>query len=174
MKKKSRKEPTKSPQAAWAADAGIPFQQVRALIDLLEERGLEEFEMERGGIRIRIKRQSAATAAVAPASNPAAGPAAATGSARPEVAAEIEVPGEDVHIVRSPIVGTFYATPRPDAPPFVQVGDGVTVGQVLCIVEAMKLMNEIEADVAGEVTRIYVENAQPVEYNEPLFGIRPT
>lgn len=171
MRKKSRKEPKNSPKADLAAGAGIPFDQVRALIDLLEERGLEEFELERAGVRIRIKRQGAAPAYASPASNPTVG----VGLARSGAAAETEVPGEEegIHIVRSPIVGTFYATARPDAPPFVRVGDAVTVGQVLCIIEAMKLMNEIEADMAGEITRIYVENAQPVEYNEPLFGIRP-
>jgi acetyl-CoA carboxylase biotin carboxyl carrier protein len=77
-------------------------------------------------------------------------------------------------MVKSPIVGTFYASPAPDAEPFVQVGDHVEPGQVLCIIEAMKLMNEIESDVAGEIIRIHVENGQPVEYGEPLFSIRPT
>jgi len=79
----------------------------------------------------------------------------------------------NAHVVRSPIVGTFYAAPSPDAEPFVRVGDRVRVGQVLCIVEAMKLMNEIESDVAGTVLQVYPKNAQPVEYGEPLFAIRP-
>ncbi len=97
----------------------------------------------------------------------------ARAEAAPPGAAEVELRGEDIHVVKSPIVGTFYASPRPDAPPFIKLGDAVAVGQVLCIIEAMKLMNEIEADVAGEVVRIYVESAQPVEYGESLFAIRP-
>ena len=80
----------------------------------------------------------------------------------------------DEHIVKSPIVGTFYAGPSPDAGPFVRVGDFVEAGQTVCIIEAMKLMNEIEADIGGEVARILVENGQPVEYGEPLFALRPT
>src|SRR6266403_263850 len=83
-------------------------------------------------------------------------------------------PSEDLHMVKSPIVGTFYGSPSPSSDAFVKVGAHVEMGQVLCIVEAMKLMNEIEADAAGEVVRIFVENGQPVEYGQPLFGIRPS
>ena len=172
-----RKPPTTDkPPRAPAADNFIPFEQVQALIDLLEERGLEEFELEREGLRIRVKRRGAAAPApvfenyLAPSAEPArvepAPPAAAV--------AEGELRSEDLHIIKSPIVGTFYAAPRPDAPSFVQPGDEVAVGQVLCIIEAMKLMNEIEADAAGEIVRVYVENAQPVEYGESLFAIRPS
>jgi acetyl-CoA carboxylase biotin carboxyl carrier protein len=82
--------------------------------------------------------------------------------------------GEDLHLVKSPIVGTFYGSPSPGAEPFVKVGVHVDVGQTLCIVEAMKLMNEIESEVSGEVLRIFAENGQPVEYGQPLFGIRPS
>lgn len=163
-----------------AAETTLPLDQIRELIDLLEERGLEEFELERAGVRIRIKRRGAVgpppvfESYAAPPANPAPSPVAKAPSEEGEAeAAELGLRGEDVHIVKSPIVGTFYAAPRPDALPFVKLGDEVEVGQVLCIVEAMKLMNEIEADVAGEITRIYVENAQPVEYGEPLFAIRP-
>jgi acetyl-CoA carboxylase biotin carboxyl carrier protein len=81
---------------------------------------------------------------------------------------------EGLFIIKSPIVGTFFASPAPNAPPFVQVGDNVGVGQVLCIIEAMKLMNEIESEAAGEVVRAYVENGQPVEYSQSLFAIRPS
>jgi acetyl-CoA carboxylase biotin carboxyl carrier protein len=81
---------------------------------------------------------------------------------------------EEVHIIKSPIVGTFYSSPAPNAPPFVEVGDAVQVGQPLCIIEAMKLMNEIESEVAGEVVRAYVENGQPVEYGQSLFAIKPS
>ncbi len=105
------------------------------------------------------------------ASAPAAAPvAAAPPSAAAQLAAELE---EKLHEVKSPIVGTFYESPSPGAPPFVKVGDQVEVGQVLCIVEAMKLMNEIESDVAGEVVRRIASSGQPVEYGQPLFAIRP-
>jgi len=174
----------KEPAASKASnETGIPFDQVRQLIDLLEERGLEEFEFERAGVRIRIKRRGVASAPppvfesyISPANNAAApysrdNPSA---EAQARAATEMGVPVEDVHIINSPIVGTFYAAPRPDAPPFVQVGDRVEVGQVLCIIEAMKLMNEIEADMAGEIARVYAENGQPVEYGEHLFAIRPS
>lgn len=177
MKRKSSREGKAQPKANPAAATAIPFEQVRALIDLLEERGLEEFELERAGLRIRIKRRGGVgpppvfESAVNPSANPA--PPALVDTSSAAGPGEVGVRGEDVHVVKSPIVGTYYATPRPDAPPFVQLGDEVEVGQVLCIIEAMKLMNEIEADVAGEITRIYVENAQPVEYGESLFAIRP-
>ena len=105
--------------------------------------------------------------ASAPAAAPAA--AAAPASAAAELAAELE---EKLHEVKSPIVGTFYESPSPGAPPFVKVGDQVEVGQVLCIVEAMKLMNEIESDVAGEVVKRIAASGQPVEYGQPLFAIR--
>ncbi len=163
----SAKPPAKGERVA---DNFVPFEQIRALIDLLEERGLEEFELEREGVRIRIKRRGAAAPApvfVSPAGNSPA-PEISPAGAGLEAAGE----DEDVHVVRSPIVGTFYSGPRPDAPPFVKLGDTVDVGQVLCSIEAMKLMNEIEADVAGEIVRIYVENGQPVEYGEALFALR--
>jgi acetyl-CoA carboxylase biotin carboxyl carrier protein len=83
-------------------------------------------------------------------------------------------PAEVLHVIKSPIVGTFYAAPNPESGPFVKVGDSVQAGQTVCIIEAMKLMNEIEADISGEVARIMVENGQPVEYGEPLFALRPT
>ena len=84
------------------------------------------------------------------------------------------VPADDLHVIKSPIVGTFYSAPNPESGPFVKVGDTVQAGQTVCIIEAMKLMNEIEADISGEVARIMVENGQPVEYGEPLFALRPT
>jgi acetyl-CoA carboxylase biotin carboxyl carrier protein len=107
--------------------------------------------------------------ASAPAAAPVAAPAHAAPSAAAEFAAELE---EKLHEVKSPIVGTFYESPSPGAPAFVKVGDQVEVGQVLCIVEAMKLMNEIESDVAGEVVKRIAASGQPVEYGQPLFAIR--
>jgi len=106
----------------------------------------------------------------APAPAPAPNP---SGSASTPAAAEARA-SEDLHLVKSPIVGTFYGSPSPGAEPFVKVGAHIDTGQVLCIVEAMKLMNEIESDETGEVVRIFVENGQPVEYGQPLFGIRPS
>lgn len=181
MKPKKPKNAKNQRRRGSSTNSLIPFDQARAVIDLMEERGLEEFELEQAGVRIRIKRRGVGGAPVvfenfsAPAMNSPRAPGVETRSAeaQAEAAAEMGLQAEDVHIVKSPIVGTFYAAPRPDAPSFVRLGDVVDVGQVLCIVEAMKLMNEIEADVPGEITRIYVENSQPVEYGEPLFAILP-
>jgi acetyl-CoA carboxylase biotin carboxyl carrier protein len=156
--------------------------ELKELIDFLVEKDITEFELERGDLKVRVKRGSepvvvpvAAPAAIPVLSAPAtasvsAAPAAAT--APPAVPAE---PAEEagLHIVKSPIVGTYYEAPSPGSPPFIKVGDTVSAGQVLCIVEAMKLMNEIESDVAGEVVKILVTNNQPVEYGQSLFAIRP-
>ena len=171
-------------EGAAAGPAGVDLQEVERLLEFMSQHGLEEFEYERGGLRIRLKRPAAnsnspaqswaAAAEIGVAnSSPAAPRQAGAGAAPREAAVEAE-PSEDLYIVKSPIVGTFYAATSPGAEPFVKVGDQVAVGQVLCIIEAMKLMNEIESDVAGEVVRVYVENGQPVEYGESLFGIRPT
>jgi acetyl-CoA carboxylase biotin carboxyl carrier protein len=146
----------------------------------MTQHGLEEFEYEAGGLRLRLKKPSANS--VSPHTHNAlpeivvAAPAAARSvpaPAAPSPSAETAALAEDVHIVKSPIVGTFYEAPSPGAPAFVKLGDHVENSQVLCIVEAMKLMNEIESDAAGEIVRIYVENGQPVEYGESLFAIRP-
>lgn len=155
------------------------------MIDLLEKREISEFEMERAGLRVRIRRGNSRAETLGPAGwvevpgeapPPPVRPAA--GEGRPAGAAAAPPSGgeaaEDLYIIKSPIVGTFYASPAPNAPPFVKPGDTVQVGQVLCIVEAMKLMNEIESEVAGEVVRVYVETGQPVEYGESLFAIKPS
>ena len=182
MKKKTPRKTGKSRKPNPGRESALPLEQVRELIDLLEERGLEEFEFEREGVRIRIKRRGAvgvpppvfeSYAAPEPAASTAPKGETPSEEAQVQAAAEMGVAAEDVHIIKSPLVGTLYAAPQPDAPLFVHLGDTVEVGQVLCIVEAMKLMNEIEADIAGEIARIFVENAQPVEYGEPLFAIRP-
>ncbi|MCL5006187.1 MAG: acetyl-CoA carboxylase biotin carboxyl carrier protein [Acidobacteria bacterium] len=157
---------------------------IQQLIDLLIQREVAEFEMEKDGMRIRILRRAsggtvlsmptdAAQSIPAPSNNHLhATPAQADAPAASEPASE--EPLEDHHVIKSPIVGTFYASPAPDAPPFVDLGDDVDVGQVLCIVEAMKLMNEIESEVAGQIVRIHVENGQPVEYGQPLFTVKPS
>jgi len=157
---------------------------IQQLIDLLIEREVAEFEMEKDGMRIRIlRRESAGTMPSAPTSAahsltaPSNNPLHTTRAHSEEPAGQVtplEEVAEDVHVMKSPIVGTFFAAPAPDAPPFVNLGDLVDVGQVLCIVEAMKLMNEIESEAAGEIVRIHVENGQPVEYGQSLFTIKPS
>ena len=156
------------------------FDQIKELIDLTVRHKLQELEVESDGFRVRVRggevvslvrtEPSAASALPGAASPVASG----TGPIAPPPAAESTAPAaaSDLHVVTSPIVGTFYASPSPDSPAFVKVGDRVKKGQVLCIVEAMKLMNEIESDVDGVVTEIHPKNAQPVEYGEPLFGVR--
>jgi acetyl-CoA carboxylase biotin carboxyl carrier protein len=146
------------------------LKEIKELIKFLKDEEITEFELERGDVKVRMKRGGAAESsperiiAVHPAIQ--AGPAPTAGS----VAARVE---EELHLVRSPIVGTYYESPSPGSPPFVKPGDFVEAGQVLCIVEAMKLMNEIEADVAGELVKSLVKNGQPIEYGQELFAIRP-
>jgi acetyl-CoA carboxylase biotin carboxyl carrier protein len=171
-KRKARAEPS------LAGNALPEIDQVREWIDLMDERGVEEFELEKDGLRIRIRRRGSGLAPPPvfesyEGSSAPPPPVAAREIASMESSGEGVRVAEDLHIIKSPIVGTFYAAPQPGAPPFVEHGSTVEVGQVLCIVEAMKLMNEIEADVAGEIVRIYIESGQPVEYGESLFAIRP-
>ncbi|HKN33578.1 MAG TPA: acetyl-CoA carboxylase biotin carboxyl carrier protein [Terriglobales bacterium] len=161
--------------------------ELKELIEFLKEQDIAEFELERGDVKVRIKRAVPNSAVphdsrfvtVPPAPPPAPLPAQSpvTPPGHSATAAAKEVPAEaleeGLHMVRSPIVGTFYEAPSPGAPPFVKVGDSVEVGQVLCIVEAMKLMNEIESDVAGEIIKKLVTNGQPIEYGQELFVIRP-
>ncbi|MFB3920444.1 MAG: acetyl-CoA carboxylase biotin carboxyl carrier protein [Terriglobia bacterium] len=161
------------------------LQEIRQLIDLLIEREINEFEMERSGVRIRIKRGNSLAEVSGPggftATVPAPWPSPPPVHAAPAPApsggmgqTETEESSEELYIIKSPIVGTFYGSPSPNAPHFVKLGDVVEVGQPLCIIEAMKLMNEIEAEAAGEIVRIYVENGQPVEYGQSLFAINPS
>jgi acetyl-CoA carboxylase biotin carboxyl carrier protein len=157
--------------------------ELKELIEFLIEKDITEFELERGDVKVRIKRgveHVAAPAApvthfaVHTAAAPemvAAPPVAASAAGESAVAAPAAEQG--LHTVHSPIVGTFYECPSPGSPPFVKPGDTVEIGQVLCIVEAMKLMNEIEADVAGEIVKKLVANGQPIEYGQELFVIRP-
>jgi len=158
--------------------------ELKELIEFIIEKGIAEFELERGDVKVKIKRASEAPVvampdsryiAVHPAPVAAAAVVGASAAARADLAAggvSVPEPEEDLHIVRSPIVGTFYEAPSPGAPPFVKVGDPVEVGQVLCIVEAMKLMNEIECDVAGEIVKKLITNGQPIEYGQELFALR--
>jgi len=139
---------------------------IRALIDTLIEKQVEEFELEEDGRRIRIRRGGVVVAA-APAARPAA-------AAAPAAVSEARADDAGLVAVHSPIVGTYYESPSPGAAEFVRPGDRIEVGQVLCIVEAMKLMNEIEAEIAGEVVRKLVTNGQPVEFGQALMLVRPT
>ena len=158
--------------------------ELKELIDFLIEKDISEFELERGDVKVRIKRGVDAVAPVIAHTVPVAPVQMAVGhasamhqapSAAPPAAAAPPSPvaEEELHSVKSPIVGTFYEAPGPGALPFVKPGDQVAAGQVLCIIEAMKLMNEIESDVSGEVVKMLVSNGQPVEYGQPLFAIRP-
>ena len=164
----------------------MTLKEIRDLIDLITEKGIAELELERRGVRLRIKRNSNSVPQVTvygsehvlPPGEPVyhSAPAILSGNpghALPEPVAAAEARGEELNVVKSPMVGTFYEAPAPGAPPFVSVGDIVEAGQVLCIIEAMKLMNEIESEVDGEIVKRYVESAQPVEYGESLFALRP-
>ena len=149
--------------------------ELKELIEFLKEQDIAEFELERGDVKVRIKRGT--PVAIAPLTLPISAAPVPTPTTAPPVSASASPPAksadEGLHQVKSPIVGTFYESPSPGSPPFVKPGDTVEAGQVLCIIEAMKLMNEIEADVSGEVVKRLVNNGQPVEYGQPLFSIRP-
>jgi len=176
----ARKEKDEQP----AARASVNLDELRELIGLMRDNGLAELELEREDFRVRLRRDGGNThepnvvvpdrpsipipiidpVLRAPDAAPPAAPAADTKKSD-------DAP-EDLHIITSPIVGTFYRSPSPTADAFVKIGSNVEVDTVVCIIEAMKLMNEIQAEAAGEVVKIYVENGQPVEYGQPLFGIR--
>ena len=147
----------------------MDIRKVKKLIELLDESGIAEIEITEGEDAVRISRYATGVAAPAPVAMPPAAPAAVAPAPAATVAkAEAE---EEGHVVLAPMVGTFYSAPSPGAPPFVQVGDRVEIGDTLCIVEAMKMMNQIEAEVAGTVKSIRVQNGDPVEYGQILFVI---
>ena len=165
------------------SEPSLNLDELRELADLIEERGFTDFEFENEEIRVRISKQAvpqmvqqAQPVQAAPAISQQ--PAAETKPVVQETAATPEVPSEDADSddglfkIESPIVGTFYRSPGPDKDPFVKEGDTVAADSVVCIVEAMKLMNEIQAETSGEIVKIYVENGQPVEYGQPLFGVK--
>jgi acetyl-CoA carboxylase biotin carboxyl carrier protein len=151
--------------------------ELKELIELVAEKGFAEFELEHSGLKLRIVATTSAPPAAASVAPVQTVPAAVVPapSAVPVAPLAEEEPADteaDLQVVRAPIVGTFYRAPSPSAEPFVKIGDRVDVGAVLCIIEAMKLMNEIEADVAGTIVKIFADNAQPVEFGQPLFGIK--
>ncbi len=175
MKRKKTAKASESPSFA-----GPDIGEIEQLLRFMSEHNLEEFEYSRGDLRIRLRKPSAQVMVAAPRPSaelivPSAvsAPEPAVKSAEPGHAVDVRG-GEDLYLINSPIVGTFYASPSPGAEAFVKVGSHVDKGQTLCIVEAMKLMNEIESEISGEVLRIFAENGQPVEYGQPLFGIRPS
>ena len=168
----------KRARSAQRPPASVNMDELRELIDLLRENGLAELELENEGFRVRLRRESGAVeplhaAAPPPPPSPAPAPPPASTPAHPGTqATTAAAQDQDLHIIPSPIVGTFYRSPSPTADPFVKIGSNVEPESVVCIIEAMKLMNEIQAEATGEVVKIYVENGQPVEYGQPLFGIR--
>ena len=145
--------------------------EIRRLADLLRDYGLTEVEIEREGVRVRLRREPAVAAAPPAGSVVSASPAAVASAP----AASAAPAASEAHLltIEAPMVGTFYRSASPDAQPFVRDGDRVKKGQVVCIIEAMKLMNEIESKVAGRVVKVLVENTQPVEYGQPLFLLEP-
>jgi acetyl-CoA carboxylase biotin carboxyl carrier protein len=151
----------------------MDLRKLKKLIDLVQESGIGEIEITEGEEKVRISRQAPGSAQVlmaAPGMQPMSyGPA--SGLAPAAQAAPPPAPEPKGHQLKSPMVGTFYRAPSPGSPPFVEIGQSVTKGQTLCIIEAMKLLNEIESDASGTVKAILVENGQPVEYGQPLFTI---
>ena len=171
----------KRTRAAQKPAASVNMDELRELIGLLRDNGLAELELENEGFRVRLRRESERAesshvsvphhdpaAAQTPAPAPAPSGPAHPGTQATTAAAQ----DQDLHIIQSPIVGTFYRSPSPTAEAFVKIGSNVEPDTVVCIIEAMKLMNEIQAEMSGEVVKIYVENGQPVEYGQPLFGIQ--
>lgn len=175
-----------------APSASVNLEELSELIALMRDNGLAELELEREDFRVRLRRDSAGPAAPPlhfelasqPIANPAHAsapvpatpappPAVPSAPAHADTAATTAASADlDVHVITSPIVGTFYRSPSPSADPFIKIGSSVEPDTVVCIIEAMKLMNEIQAETTGEVVKIYPENGQPVEYGEPLFGIK--
>jgi len=159
----------------------VNLKEIKELIKLISENGFTEFEIEREGFRLRVSRGVAVTS-VAPVvlAQPSAAPQAVPPSQAPQAEqvqaakpeSREEAPDASLHIIKSPLVGTFYRSPSPNADAFVKIGDRVEPETVVCIIEAMKLMNNIQAETAGEVAKVFVENGQPVEYGQPLFGIK--
>ena len=179
----NRRARSRREQSDPAASASVNLDELRELIALMRDNGLAELELEREDFRVRLRRDSASGSSHAAAAPPAATPAPAPAPAPASAPATAAHPGaqattaashdQDLHIIPSPIVGTFYRSPSPNADPFVKIGSNVENETVVCIIEAMKLMNEIKAEASGEVVKVYVENGQPVEYGQPLFGIKP-
>ncbi len=164
--------------ATSISEASLNMAELRELAELVDSHGFTDFEFENEKIRVRLSKQTTApqiVQAVQPVATQTVAPVATPKIETPHPGAKAENEAsadEDLFKITSPIVGTFYSAPSPDKPAYVSVGDQVSESTVVCIIEAMKLMNEIQAETTGEVAKIYVENGQPVEYGQPLFGIR--
>jgi acetyl-CoA carboxylase biotin carboxyl carrier protein len=189
-----RHQPQQQQPQPRRPEATLNMEELRELVELIAQHGFTDFELEREGIRVRLRRElppqitapaQTITSTAAPQPPPvnqaqpsvssgaqtsASNSVAAAGTGSQEAAETSE--DEGLHIITSPIVGTFYRSPSPTAEPFVRLGSHVDPDMVVCIIEAMKLMNEIQAETSGEVVKIYVENGQPVEYGQPLFGLK--
>ena len=157
----------------------MDLQQIKQILDLVREHDLSEFEIEHEGLRLKIRKDANgahlvthAAPAIPAAPPPAAAPPPPAAAVATPVAAAMDETEIELAVVKSPIVGTFYRSSEPGSPAFVEIGSSVKKGDVLCIIEAMKLMNEIDSEYDGEVVNIYVENGQPVQYGERLFAIR--
>ncbi len=190
MKKPTPKPPSaqaaksKSTKPAMTKSSGDftelrSLQEIKDLIEFVAEKNFDQIEIERGDFRLRISKggeRLPIAAPVAPQFVAAQPVAVVTPSASTVSPVSVEVPAaqpeEDLHVITSPIVGTFYRSSSPTVDPFIKIGDSVNAGQTLCIVEAMKLLNEIQSDVSGSIVKIFVENAQPIEYGQPLFGVK--
>jgi acetyl-CoA carboxylase biotin carboxyl carrier protein len=149
----------------------MDLRKLKKLIDLVQESGIAELEITEGEEKVKIVKGGVISVSAAPAPAPAAAPAAPAAAPAPTPSPAAEPAGQEGHVLKAPMVGTFYRSPSPDAKVFVEVGQSVKEGETICIIEAMKLMNEIEADASGVVKAILVENGQPVEYGQPLFII---
>ena len=185
-------QPNRKPRSRRETpSASVNLEELGELITLMRDNGLSELELEREDFRVRLRRDSVGPTAPpplhfelasqpgahmthpsAPAPAPTPSPAPSAPAASDTHATTAAPADQDVHVITSPIVGTFYRSPSPSADPFVKIGSNVEPETVVCIIEAMKLMNEIQAETMGEVVKIYAENGQPVEYGEPLFGIK--
>ena len=162
-----------SKKTAPSGKNSFNMKEIKELADFVDERGFTDFELENDHIRVRMSKAVNVTAVPSPVAAPVApaAPAQTVAEATPESPAA-EDADDGLIKVTSPIVGTFYRAPAPEKPPFVKEGDTVAADTVVCIVEAMKLMNEIQAETTGEVIKVYVENGEPVEFGQPLFGIK--
>lgn len=159
--------------ASQISEPSFNMEELRELANLVNENGFTDFEFENEKIRVRLSKTSPVAPALPQVAPPAQSVTSVAETALSQTDSDEKTETDDgLHQITSPIVGTFYRTPAPDKPPYVKEGDFVSADTVVCIVEAMKLMNEIQAEVSGEIVKIYVENAQPVEYGQPLFGIK--
>jgi acetyl-CoA carboxylase biotin carboxyl carrier protein len=166
--KKTERRPRAAAAAQGEAGESMSLDEIKELIELVAAKQFTEFELSRGDFRLRLQRGGAPRPAVAPAGAGVSADAVTEEQGTPPT----EAPDEALHYITSPIVGTFFRAPSPTAEPFVTIGDEIEAGAKLCIIEAMKLMNEITSEVGGTVAKVFAENGQPVEYGQRLFGIK--